>query len=174
MSEQQLLNVGKIVNTHGVRGEIKVWPQTDFPDVRFRAGSKLLLVNPEAGGQPAEVEVVSAREQKNMFVVRLKGWDDINQVEKYKGWELKVEAEDRVELEEDEYYLSDIVGCAVFTEEGEELGFVKEILSPGANDVWVVKRLKGGDLLLPYIDEVVKEVDVAARRVKVHLMEGLL
>lgn len=174
MSEQQLLNVGKIVNTHGVRGEIKVWPQTDFPDVRFRAGSKLLLVNPEAGGQPAEVEVVSAREQKNMFVVRLKGWDDINQVEKYKGWELKVEAEARVELEEDEYYLSDIIGCAVFTEEGEELGFVKEILSPGANDVWVVKRPKGGDLLLPYIDEVVKEVDVAARKVKVHLMEGLL
>ncbi|MEK0316065.1 ribosome maturation factor RimM [Cohnella sp. 56] len=174
MSDQQLLNVGKIVNTHGVRGEIKVWPQTDFPDVRFRAGSRLLLVNPEAGGQPVEVEVVGAREQKNMFVVRIKGWDDINQVEKYKGWELKVEAENRVELEADEYYLSDIVGCEVVTEEGETLGHIKEILSPGANDVWVVKRPKGSDLLLPFIDEVVKEVDVAARKVKVHLMEGLL
>lgn len=174
MSDQQLLNVGKIVNTHGVRGEIKVWPQTDFPDVRFRAGNKLLLVNPEAAGQPLTVEVVSAREQKNMFVVRLKGWDDINLVEKYKGWELKVEADDRVPLEADEYYLSDIIGCTVVTEEGETLGVIKEILSPGANDVWVVKRPKGADLLLPFIDEVVKEVDVAARSVKVHLMEGLL
>lgn len=174
MSERHLLNVGKIVNTHGVRGEIKVWPQTDFPDVRFRPGARLLLVNPEADGEPEIVEVVSAREQKNMFIVKLKGWNDINAIEKYKGWELKVEAENRVPLDEGEYYLSDIVGCAVVTEEGEELGFVKEILSPGANDVWVVKRPKGADLLLPFIDEVVKEVDVAGRKVKVQLMEGLL
>ncbi|WP_313732056.1 ribosome maturation factor RimM [Cohnella nanjingensis] len=173
MAEQQWLNVGKIVNTHGVRGEVKVYPQTDFPDVRFRGGSRLLLVPPERG-EPIGVEVLSAREQKNLFVVKLKGWDDINYAEKFKGWELKVTADERVELEEDEYYLSDIVGCSVVTDEGETIGVISDILSPGANDVWVVKRPKGADLLLPFIDEVVLDVDVAGRVVKVHLMEGLL
>lgn len=173
MAEERRLNVGKVANTHGIRGELKVWPQTDFPDVRFRSGSRLLLVPPEAG-EPLEVVVQSSREHSNVFIVKLKGFDNINEVEKFKGWELKVEGADRVELEEGEYYVRDIVGCAVVTDEGEELGTITDILSPGANDVWVVKRPKGKDLLLPVIDDVVLDVDVAARLVKVHLMEGLL
>lgn len=173
MAEQQWLNVGKIVNTHGVRGEIKVYPSTDFPDVRFRAGSRLQLVPPERG-EPLGVEVERAREQKNIFIVKLKGWDDINYAEKFKGWELKVTAEERVELEEGEYYLSDIIGCSVVSDEGETIGVVADVLSPGANDVWVVKRPKGPDVLIPFIDDVVLDVDVAGRVVKVHLMEGLL
>nr|WP_255570116.1 ribosome maturation factor RimM [Cohnella sp. CFH 77786] len=168
-----MLNVGKIVNTHGIRGELRVWPQTDFPDVRFKAGSRLLMVPPEAG-EKVEVEIQSAREQKNVFVLKLKGYDDINQVEKFKGWELKVGESDRVPLSEGEYYVRDIVGCTVVTEEGETVGMITDVLSPGANDVWVVKRPKGKELLLPVIDEVVLEVDVPSQRVKVHLMEGLL
>ncbi|WP_372632875.1 ribosome maturation factor RimM [Cohnella sp.] len=173
MSEGRLLNVGKIVNTHGIKGELKVWPQTDFPEVRFKAGNRLLLIPPEAGN-PITVEIVSAREQKKMYVVKIKGFDNINDVEKYKGWELKVPEEDRVPLEEGEYYVRDIVGCEVFTEEGELLGTVTDTLSPGANDIWVVKMPKGKELLLPVIDDVVLDVDVAARKIKVHLMEGLL
>jgi len=173
MAEERRLNVGKIVNTHGIRGEVKVWPTTDFPDVRFRSGNRLLLVPPESG-EPVEVVVQSSREQSNVFIVKLKGFDNINEVEKYKGWELKVEAEDRVELEEGEYYVRDIVGCSVLTDEGEKLGTITDVLSPGANDVWVVKRPKGKELLLPVIDDVVLDVDVPGKVVKVRLMEGLL
>lgn len=173
MAEEGWLNVGKVVNTHGVRGEVRVWPQTDFPDVRFKAGSRLMLIPPERG-EPVSVEIQSAREQKNVYVLKLKGFDDINQVEKFKGWELKVGAADRVPLSEGEYYVRDIVGCTVVTDEGETLGAITDVLAPGANDVWVVRRPKGKDVLLPVIDDVVLEVDVAAKRVKVRLMEGLL
>jgi len=173
MSDERLLNIGKIVNTHGIKGELKVWPQTDFPEVRFKPGSKLLMFPPDSG-EPMTIEVVSAREQKTMYIVRIKGFDNINQVEKYKGWELKVSESERVPLPEGEYYFRDIVGCTVETEEGEQLGTVADILSPGANDIWVVKMAKGKELLLPVIDDVILDVDVAARKIKVHLMEGLL
>jgi 16S rRNA processing protein RimM len=174
MAEERLLNVGKIVNTHGVRGELRVWPQTDFPEVRFKPGSRLLMVPPEGSGDPVPVVVQSAREQKNLRIVKLRGYDNINEVERFKGWELKVGPEDRVPLNEGEYYVRDIVGCEVVSEEGESLGVIRDVLSPGANDVWVVRRPKGKELLLPVIDDVVLDVDVAAKRVKVHLMEGLL
>ncbi|WP_127531863.1 ribosome maturation factor RimM [Paenibacillus kobensis] len=169
--------VGKLVNTHGIRGEVKVWPHTDFPDVRFAKGSMLTLFDEEKGGR-LEVEVVSARLQKNVYIVKLKGFDNINDIEKYKGWTLKVSEDDLVDLAEDEYYYHEIIGCTVVTDEGEELGTVTEILSPGANDVWVVKG-KGGngrpkEILLPVIDDVLRNVDVAGKTITVHLLEGLI
>jgi 16S rRNA processing protein RimM len=173
VAEERLLNVGKIVNTQGVRGEVRVWPQTDFPDVRFKAGNRLMLIRPESG-EPVTVEIETAREQKNVFVLKLKGFDDINEVEKFKGWDLKVRESDRVPLSEGEYYIRDIVGCSVITEDGDQLGTIADVLTPGANDVWVVKRPGGKELLLPVIDDVVLDVDVAAKTVKVRLMEGLL
>ncbi len=173
VAEARYLNVGKIVNTHGIRGEIRIWPQTDFPDIRFQKGSRLLLF-PPGQGDAVPVEVLAARSQKNMYIVKLKGIDSMNDAEKLKGGELKVEAADRVPLEEGEYYVQDIVGCAVISDEGETLGVITDVLSPGANDVWVVKRPKGKELLLPVIDDVVLDVDPVERRVKVHLMEGLL
>lgn len=173
MTEERLLNIGKVVNTHGIKGEIKVFPQTDFPEVRFKVGNKLSMFPPD-GGQPIMIEILASREQKKMYVLKLKGFDNINQVEKYKGWELKTSEEDRVELDEGEYYLRDIIGCAVETDEGESLGIITDVLSPGANDIWVVKLTNGKELLLPVIDDVVLEVDITARKVKVYLMEGLL
>ncbi|GFN31920.1 ribosome maturation factor RimM [Paenibacillus xylaniclasticus] len=169
--------VGKLVNTHGIRGEIKVWPQTDFPEVRFAKGSKLTLFDEEKGGR-VEVEVAGARLQKNVYIVKLKGYDNINDIEKYKGWTLKVSDNDLVDLEEGEYYYHQIIGCTVVTEEGEELGTVTDILSPGANDVWVVKG-KGSngrpkEILLPVIDDVLRKVDVANKTITVHLLEGLI
>jgi 16S rRNA processing protein RimM len=173
VAEERLLNVGKIVNTQGVRGEVRVWPQTDFPDLRFKTGNRLLMISPE-GGDPIPVEIESAREQKTVYVLKIKGYDDINQVEKLKGWELKVSESERAPLSDGEYYVKDIVGCSVVTEEGEALGTIIDVLTPGANDVWVVKRPGAKDLLLPVIDDVVLEVDLAAKTVRVHLMEGLL
>lgn len=172
MSEK-LYNVGKIVNTHGIRGELKILSQTDFPDLRFAKGSELVFLAPE-GDQQILASVESSREHKGMFIVRFKQWDNINQVEKYKGWSVKVGEDQLAELDEDEYYYHEIVGCTVVTADGQELGHITEILSPGANHVWVVKRPKGRDILLPVIDEVIVDVDVEAKRVTVELMEGLV
>lgn len=167
--------VGKIVNTHGIRGDIKVLPQTDFAEKRFAPGSKLFMVNEESG-ESREVKVASSREQKNIYFLKLDGFTNINEVEKFKGWSLKIEESEQGELDEGEYYYHEIIGCSVITEEGEELGKISEILSPGANDVWVVDRpkAKGKQLLLPVIDEVVLDVNVADKLVTVRLMEGLI
>lgn len=172
MSEKWLV-VGRLVNTHGIRGEVKVLPSTDFPDQRFAPGSRLALHAPDSSAV-VDVEVASAREHKGMYIVKLKQFDNINQVLPYKGWTVKVPASERVPLGEGEYYFHDIIGCTVVTEEGEEIGRITEILRPGANDVWVVQRPKGRPALIPYIDDVVKDVDVTAKRVTIHLMEGLI
>lgn len=170
---ESLLSVGKIVNTHGIRGELKIVSHTDFPDVRFAPKARLILVHPESGEQ-VEVTVSAARPNKGMFIVRFAGYDNINDVEKYKGFELKVPKDNAVELPDNEYYFHEIIGCRVVDEEGQELGVIKEILRPGANDVWVVQLPSRKELLLPVIDDVVLDVDVQAKLVKVHLMEGLL
>ncbi|HUC91000.1 MAG TPA: ribosome maturation factor RimM [Paenibacillus sp.] len=165
--------VGKLVNTHGIRGDVKMLPLTDFPDVRFASGSKLTLHDPQSSAT-ATVEVVSAREQKGMYVVKLKGYDNINEVERFKGWDVKVKETELAPLEEGEYYYHEIVGCRVMTEEGEELGAISEVLAPGANHVWVVDRPKGKQVLLPVIDDVVLGVNVKDKLVTVRLMEGLI
>lgn len=170
---QQWLMVGKIVNTHGIRGELKIYPNTDFPEVRFAPGNKLIMFNEENGAQQ-QVEIQSSRLQKNMYVVRFKGFGNINEVEKYKGWALRVSKDEAVELEEDEYYFHEIIGCEVVTEEGQSLGTITEILTPGANDVWVVKPAKGKDILIPYIHNVVQEINIEEKKIIVHIMEGLL
>lgn len=169
----KLFNVGKIVNTHGIRGELKIISQTDFPDLRFDKGSELILVEPD-GAKSVVAKVESAREHKGMFIVKFKEWDNINQVERFKGGMAKVDEDNLAELDDEEYYYHEILGCSVVTADGEKLGIISEILTPGANHVWVVKRPKGRDLLLPVIDPVVLNVDVAAKLVTVELMEGLL
>lgn len=168
----EFMNVGKIVNTHGIRGELKIMPLTDFPEVRFAKNAELYLFTPD--NHPVLVHVESARLHKNMYIVRLKEYGNINEVEKFKGGIAKVSKENLAELEENEYYFHQIVGCTVMTEEGENLGTISEILTPGANDVWVVKTAAGKEILLPVIDDVVLDVDVNEKLVKVHLMEGLL
>jgi len=168
-----MLTVGKVVNTHGIRGELKVWPETDFPGERFRPGAELLLVAPD-DSRAIPLTVAGARPQKNMYIVRFQEFDNINQVERFKGWSLKVPAEKRAALQPNEYYFHDIIGCRVVTEEGEPVGVVTEILRPGANDVWVVKREGGKTAYLPYIADVVLDVDVAERKVTIRVMEGLL
>ncbi|HZG77403.1 MAG TPA: ribosome maturation factor RimM [Paenibacillus sp.] len=169
----KLLTVGKVANTHGIRGELKVWPETDFPEQRFKTGAGLLLVSPD-DAKSIPLTVANARPQKTVYIVKFKEFDNINQVEPYKGWSLKVSSEERVRLERDEFYFHDIIGCAVKTEEGEPVGEVTDILRPGANDVWVVKRTNGKTAYIPYIEDVVLDVDVPQKTVTIRLMEGLL
>jgi len=172
MSEA-MYNVGKIVNTQGIKGELKVLLQTDFPETRFQKGNKLVLIDPDKKTELI-VEVEFGRLQKNVYIVKFVGFNDINLVEKYKGWMLKVPASALLELEDDQYYYHEIIGCTVVTEDGETLGTVTDILTPGANDVWVVTRPLGKPVLLPVIDDVVLKVDIPAKKILVYIMEGLI
>lgn len=166
--------VGKIVNTHGIRGEVRVISTTDFAQERYAIGNKLHIEHPSMK-EMVEVIVASHRKHKNFDLLCFEGYSSISDVEKFKGGLLKVSEEALGELEEGEFYYHEIIGCFVFTEEGEELGKVKEILSPGANDVWVIQRKGGGkDILIPYIADVVKTIDTKEKRITVHLLEGLL
>lgn len=170
MSEK-LVTVGRIVNSHGIRGELKVVPETDFPE-RFDKGNALIIVDSQNKQTPVTVQ--TSRLHKNMFILQFDQFSNINDVEKFKGSLLKIEAKEQQPLEEGEYYYHEIIGCKVVTEEGEELGLVSEVLTPGANDVWVVSLPKGKQLLLPVIDDVILNVDIANKTIRIHLMEGLM
>jgi len=166
-----MFNVGKIVNTHGIKGEVKVQRITDFED-RFENGNQLILEKEK--GQTLELEVDGHRIHKGFDLIHFKGYDNINDVEHFQGLYLKILENQQTDLEENEFYYHEIIGCAVYLISGEKLGTVKEILAPGANDVWVTEREGGKDVLVPYIEDVVKEVDVSARKVVIEPMEGLL
>ncbi|MCM6932412.1 ribosome maturation factor RimM [Enterococcus italicus] len=168
----EYLNVGKIVNTHGIRGEVRVISQTDFALERYQPGKMLMLFRENQA--PLTLTIDTYRRHKNFDLLSFEGYPSINQVESFRDGILKVAKEDRVELAENEFYYYEIIGAEVVTEEGKVIGKVKEILSPGANDVWVVQRKGKKDALLPYIDSVIKEVDVTAQKIIVEIPEGLL
>ncbi|EHJ52587.1 ribosome maturation factor RimM [Streptococcus macacae] len=164
-------NVGKIVNTQGLQGEVRVLSVTDFADERFKKGAQLALFD-KNDQFITNLEIDKHRRHKNFDIIRFKGLDHINAVEKYRDFTLKVAEENLTELAEGEFYYHEIIGLDVY-ENDELIGHVKEILQPGANDVWVVKRKGKRDLLLPYIPSAVLNVDVANNRVDVAVLEGL-
>ncbi len=169
---EKWFNVGKIVNTHGIRGEVRVISKTDFADERYKVGNVLFLFMPGSKG-PIELTVKSHRKHKNFDLLTFEGFENINDVEKFRDGIIKVPESQLGNLEEDEYYYHEIIGCQVFTAEGEEIGKVTEILSPGANDVWVIKSKAGKEILIPYIEDVVKKVDVKDKVIIIEPMEGL-
>nr|WP_263328010.1 ribosome maturation factor RimM [Neobacillus sp. Marseille-Q6967] len=170
---EKWFNVGKIVNTHGIRGEVRVISRTDFPEERYKAGKRLYLFMPKSN-TPIELTVKSHRTHKNFDLLTFEGFENINEVEKFREGILKISEDQLGDLNEGEYYYHEIIGCLVATVNGEELGKVTEILSPGANDVWVVKGKGGKELLIPYIEDVVKKVDVKEKVILIEPMEGLL
>lgn len=166
-------NVGKIVNTHGIRGEVRVISRTDFPEERYAPGSQLALFMP-GSKTPIPLIVASHRRHKNFDLLTFENHPNINDVEKYRDGILKVSDEQLGDLEEGEFYYHEVIGCTVFTTEGMEIGTVTEILETGANDVWTVTPAQGKPHYIPYIEEVVKEVDVEEKRIVIEPMEGLL
>lgn len=169
MDKENMLRVGVIANTHGIRGEVKVFPTTD--DVtRFK---KLKQVFIDTEKELIEMEISSVRYFKNMAILKFKGIDNINDIEKYKGKDLLVTRENAVPLQENEYFIYDIIGAQVVEENDNIVGELREVLTTGANDVYVVKNLEGKEILLPVIPDCVKEVDVENKKVIVHLMPGL-
>lgn len=175
MNAVEWFNVGRIVNTHGVRGEIRVLSTTDFEDQRFKVGNKLAAFK-KNDKKPTWVTIESVRRHKNFILLTFEGLHNINLVEPFKEGLLKVSkdqlAED--ELAENEYYHFEIIDCEVFSEEGERIGIVTDILSPGANDVWEIKDAKGKKQYIPYIEDIVKEINVEDKKIIIHVMEGLL
>ena len=167
----EYFNVGKIVNTQGLQGEMRVLAVTDFPEDRFKKGNQLALFDPK-GDFVTNMTIASHRKVKNFDIIKFKDHYHINDIEKYKGYSLKVSEEGLNQLEDGDFYYHQIIGLDVY-EKDQHIGQVKEILQPGANDVWVVARKGKRDLLLPYIPPVVLEVDLEHSKVQVELMEGL-
>ncbi|WP_243571845.1 ribosome maturation factor RimM [Bacillus stercoris] len=166
-------NVGKIVNTHGIKGEVRVISKTDFAEERYKPGNTLYLFM-DGRNEPVEVTVNTHRLHKQFNLLQFKERQSLNEVEELKNAIIKVPEEDLGELNEGEFYFHEIIGCEVFTEEGTLIGKVKEILTPGANDVWVIERKGKKDALIPYIESVVKHIDVSEKKIEIDLMEGLI
>ena len=166
--------VARIVNTFGIRGDIKVVAETDFAQERFQPGSELVIMN--QGQVEAHVEIEQSRLNKGTYIIHLKGYDRIEQVEGFKNKWLAIEASQRETLEDHEFYHVDIIGLKVKTTQGDTIGKVKEIIPLGPNDVWVVKRQEPGkkDVLVPYISDIVKDVNLTEGEVILELMEGLI
>lgn len=175
MAEEQYYLVGKIVNTQALRGEVRVMATTDFPEERFKIGATLAIFNGEKLVE--NVEVDGHRLHKNFNLLHFKGKDNINDVEKFKGFDLKVAGAEREadELDENEFYYDDIIGLEVYTTDETYLGKVREITSLPSNDVWAIQRPnKGKDILIPYIGDIVLEIDLDDNRVVIDPMDGLI
>ena len=167
---EDLLRVGVIANTHGIRGEVKVFPTTDEKE-RFKDLKKVIL---DMGKEQKVLEIQSVRFFKNLVILKFKGIDNINDIEMYKGKDLLVTREDAVPLEEGEYFIADLLDLDVYSDEDEKIGVLYDVMQTGANDVYVVKTEEGKEILLPAIDECILDIDLEESRMTVNIMEGLL
>ena len=166
---EKLLRVGVITTTHGVRGEVKVFPTTDDPQ-RFKKLKKVIL---DTGKEQLNLEVQSVKFFKNLVILKFKEFDNINDVEKYKNADLLVTREHAVKLAPGEYFIADLIGLQGISDEGEDLGELTDVIQTGANDVYVFTKQGEADLLVPKIPDCVKEIDLEKGIVLVHLLPGL-
>lgn len=168
---EEFLQVGAIANTHGIAGEVKVFPMTD--DIkRFKQLKEVYL---DTGRESMLLHVVSCKFVKNQPILKFKEFSNINEVEKYKRCGLYITRDQAVPLKDDEYFIADLIGLSVLREEnGEVLGELTDVLQTGANDVYVVTMADGREVLLPVIRECIKKVDLETGQVIVHVMKGLL
>lgn len=167
---EDMLRVGIIASTHGVKGEVKVFPTTDDA-ARFKQLKEVLL---DTGKERLPLTIEHVKFFKNMVILKFKGYDSINDIEKYKSKDLLIFRENAVELGPDEYFITDLIGLEVMTDQGETLGVMKDVLETGANDVYVVELESGKELLVPAIGECILDVNLEERTMKIHLLEGLL
>lgn len=167
---EQLLRVGIISSTHGIRGEVKVFPTTDDPN-RFKSLKQVIM---DTGEEQINLEIQGIKFFKNMVILKFKGYDNISDIEKYKGKDLLVTREHAVKLAPDENFIVDLIGLRVVTEDGEAFGTLADVIKTGANDVYVVENQEGKEVLLPAIKECVLDVDLDKGQITVHIMDGLL
>lgn len=164
-----LLQVGVITSTHGIHGEVKVYPTTD--DVKRFKKLKSVLLEEKKGLK--EVNIKGVKFFKNMAILKLEGYDKIEDVERMRQVKLYVTRDNAVKCQKNEYFVTDLIGCVVY-ENKEEIGVLEEVLPTGANDVYIVKMNDGKELLIPAIKDCILKVDIKKKKINVHLLEGLL
>lgn len=165
-----MIRIGILVNTHGIRGEMKVMSTTDSPEERFVKGMKAYI---ESGRELIPVEIQYAKSASKGIIVKFKQFSNINDIEKYKGCNLMAALEDLPELEEDEAYFFELEGCDVYTESKEYIGEVSEVLETPAHAILRVKT-EDKDVLIPFVDAFITDFDRDEKRLYVHVVEGLL
>lgn len=169
MEAEDFFDIGKIVNVHGLRGEIRVMPVTDDPS-RF---DLLDSIEVFANATSNTYQLENIRPHKTLLVLKLKGVEDRTAAEALVGSVIKVPRSKALPLEDNEYYQKDLLDMSVVSEHGEELGTLVQIIETGANDVYVVRPANGKDLLIPAIKECILAVNIPENQMTVHLMKGL-
>ena len=167
---EQYLRVGVISSTPGLKGEVKVFPTTDDPE-RFRKLKKVFL---DTGKEYLPLKIKSVKFFKNQVILKFDEFQDINEVEKYRGKDLLIDREQALPLAENENFIVDLINMDVYDEEEQRLGTLTDVLQTGANDVYVVETEEGKEILLPAIPSCILEVDVEAAKMIVRIPEGLL
>lgn len=167
--KDDLLQAGVITTTHGVRGEVKVFPTTDDP-ARFKKLKKVLV---DTGKTQTELEIASVKFFKNMVILKFKEYDNINDVEYLRQAKIMVTRDQAVKLKKDEYFIADLLDMKAVSDEGEELGVIADVLQTGANDVYIIKKEQKKDLLVPAIKDCIKNVDMEQNVMTIHLLPGL-
>ena len=168
----ETFQVGVIASTHGLQGEVNVFPTTQDPE-RFKKLKKVTLHTQK--GEAIDLDVVSARFFKKFVIVKFKQFNNINEVEKFRGCELTIDRKDAMKLEKGEYYCADLIGLKIVDEDGEELGTLTEILQTGANDVYEMTRKDSEEkIYIPAIKECVKSINLDDGNIVIHVMDGLL
>ena len=164
------MQVGIITQTHGIKGEVKVFPTTDDAG-RYKKLKEVIMDN---GRERLNLEIEGVKFFKQYVILKFKGYDSINDIEKHKGAKLYIKREQAVKLKKDEYFIADLIDMEVVTEDGEYFGKMKDVLTTGANDVYIVMRPDGTEALLPAIKQCVKSIDMEQGRITVHIMDGLI
>lgn len=168
MEDIKYFEIGKIVNTQGVKGDVRVVPITDEPE-RFL---KLKVALVDNGKSKKEYSIENIWFHKTFVIIKFKGIDDMTAAEKLKGTSIKIDRKDAIPLEENEYYISDLYDMDVYTDESEYLGIINDIIFTASNDVYEVKN-NDTTILLPAIKQCILNVNINERKMTVHMMEGL-
>ncbi len=167
---EELLQVGVISSTHGIKGEVKVFPTTDDPN-RYKKLKEVIL---DTGKEQIVLKIEGIKFFKKFVILKFIDIDDINQIEKYKGNGLFVTRENAVPLKDNEYFIADLIGLTILDEESKEYGILRDVLQTGANDVYVIDINTGGEVLVPAIKECILDVNLLEKTMRIHLLEGLL
>lgn len=164
------IRVGVITSTHGIKGEVKVFPTTDDIN-RFEYLKEVYL---DTGIDYKPLKIQGVKYFKKLIILKFKDINDINDIERYKGKDLLIPRDEAIELNEDEFFIFDLIDSEVYTEDGFKLGILTEVLTSAANDVYVIKTMDNKELLLPSIKECILNVNTDKKRITVHVMDGLL
>ncbi len=165
-----LITIGKVVKPFGVKGEMRIEPMTDFPE-RFKGLDRVYLVAPS--GKEVACEVRSVRNTGSILFIQLAGYDSPEKAKSINGWLIKIPEEEAVPLPEGIFYWFEIIGMEVISESGEKLGTIVDVFETGSNDVYVMKKGRK-ETYIPATKEIVKQVDRKAKRMVIHLMDGLM